>query len=100
MDTNIVNIKIVSLICIKLYAYAYIMLNILSFITLIRLSLYILKETRNSRFCVNPQNRRLMFVFFFLSGFSFTDTDDSQDSRGRKGTIFYSSLPLPPAHEH
>ena len=26
---------------------------------------------------------------FFLSGFSFTDTDDSQDSRGRReGTIF------------
>ena len=38
--------------------------------------------------------------FFFLSGFSFTDTDDSQDSRGREGTIFYSTLPLPPAHEH
>ena len=30
----------------------------------------------------------------------FTDTDDSQDSRGREGTIFYSTLPLPPAHEH
>ena len=27
--------------------------------------------------------------FFFLSGFSFTDTDDSQDSRGREGTITY-----------
>ena len=40
------------------------------------------------------------FLFFFLSGFSFTDTNDSQDSRGRKGTIFYSTLPLPPAHEH
>ena len=26
--------------------------------------------------------------FFFLSGFSFTDRDDSQDSRGREGTIF------------
>ena len=38
--------------------------------------------------------------FFFLSGFSITDTDDSQDSRGREGTIFYSTLPLPPAHEH
>ena len=37
--------------------------------------------------------------FFFLSGFSFTDTDNSQDSRGREGTIFYSTLPLPPAHE-
>ena len=38
--------------------------------------------------------------FFFLSGFSFTDTDDSQDSRGREGTIFYSTLPLPLVHEH
>ena len=38
--------------------------------------------------------------FFFLSGFSFTDTDDSQDSRGREGTIFYSTLPLPPAHDY
>ena len=38
--------------------------------------------------------------FFFLSGFFFRDTDNSQDSRGREGTIFYSTLPLPPAHEH
>ena len=38
---------------------------------------------------------------FFLSGFSFTDTDDSKDSRGREETIFYSTLPLPPsAHKH
>ena len=42
----------------------------------------------------------LFFRSFFLSGFSFTDTDDSQDSRRREGTIFYSTLPLPPAHEH
>ena len=41
-------------------------------------------------------------LIFFLSGFSFsfTGTDDSQDSRERDGTIFYSTLPLPPAHEH
>ena len=39
-------------------------------------------------------------TFFSLSGFSFTNTDDSQDSKGREGTIFYSTLPLPPAHEH
>ena len=38
--------------------------------------------------------------FFFLSGFSFTDTDDLQDSKGREGTIFYSTLPFPPAHKH
>ena len=37
---------------------------------------------------------------FFLSGFSFTDNDDSHDGRGREGTIFYSTLPLPPAHEY
>ena len=39
-------------------------------------------------------------IYFFLSGFSFTDSDDSHDSRGREGTMFYSTLPLPPAHEH
>ena len=38
--------------------------------------------------------------FFFLSGFCFTETDESQDSGGKKGTIFYSTLPLPPAHKH
>ena len=38
--------------------------------------------------------------FFFLSGFSFTDSDKSQGSRGREGTIFYSALPLPTTYEH
>ena len=37
---------------------------------------------------------------FFLSWCFFSDTDDSQDSRWLEGTIFYSTLPLPPAHEH
>ena len=37
---------------------------------------------------------------FFLSGFSFTDTDNSQDSRGREWRTFYSTVPLPPAYEH
>ena len=41
-----------------------------------------------------------MEFFFFVSGFCFTDTDDSQDSRGREGTNFYFILLLPPAHEH
>ena len=36
-------------------------------------------------------------LIFFLSRFSFTDIDVSWD---REGTIFYSTLPLPPAHEH
>ena len=39
-------------------------------------------------------------TFYFSIRVFFTDTDDSQDSRGREGTIFYSTLPLPPAHEH
>ena len=38
--------------------------------------------------------------FFFLSGFSFTDTDDSQDSRERDETIFYYTIPLTPTHKH
>ena len=37
---------------------------------------------------------------FFLSGYSFTDTGNSQDSRGREGNMFYFSLPLQPAHEY
>ena len=40
------------------------------------------------------------FGWVFLTGFSFTDTDDSQCSREREGTIFYSTLPLSPAHKH
>ena len=40
-----------------------------------------------------------MKAYLFLSGFSLKDTD-SQDSRGREETIFYSILPLPPAHKH
>ena len=39
-----------------------------------------------------------MCCFFSIRVF-FTDTDNSQDSRGSKGTIFYSTLPLPPTHE-
>ena len=31
------------------------------------------------------------FVVFFLLGFSFTDTDNSQDSRGSEGTILFHS---------
>ena len=38
--------------------------------------------------------------FFFPSGFSLTDTDDSHDSKGSEGTIFYPNLPLPPSHKH
>ena len=32
-------------------------------------------------------------IFFFLSGFSFKDTNSSQDRRGREKTIFYFTLP-------
>ena len=42
------------------------------------------------------QNSNVQCIFFFfLSGFSFTDTDNLQDSRGREGTFLYSILPLP-----
>ena len=42
----------------------------------------------------------IIFFFFFSIRVFFTDTDDSQDSRRRERTIFYSTLPLPPTHEH
>ena len=44
-----------------------------------------------------PSFSHLIHLFFSIRVF-FTDTDDSQDSRRREGTIFYSTLPLPPAH--
>ena len=40
------------------------------------------------------------FSPFSLSRFSFTDTNDWQDSRGEWEDHFYSSLALSPAHEH
>ena len=42
----------------------------------------------------------LLHNFFFSIRVLFTDTDDSHDSRGSKGTIFYSILPFLPAHEN
>ena len=38
--------------------------------------------------------------FFFLLVLSFTDTNDSGDSRVRERTISYSTLPLPLAYKH
>ena len=37
--------------------------------------------------------------FFLLSGFSFTNIQYSQNSRGRAGYFFKSSLPLPPTSQ-
>ena len=45
-------------------------------------------------------NVNYLSSFFFSIRIFSTDTDDSQDSRGRERTIFYSTLPLPPAHDH
>ena len=43
----------------------------------------------------------LSFLFVCLSiRVFFTDNDDSQDSRGREGNIFYSTILLPPTHKH
>ena len=40
-----------------------------------------------------------LFVCLSIRVF-FTDNDDSQDSGGREGTIFYSTILLPPTHKH
>ena len=39
----------------------------------------------------------IFYSMFFILGFL---SHDSRDSRGREGTIFYSTLPLLHAHEH
>ena len=60
-----------------------------------------LMTLKKNRTCKQQSaNDLLQTANFFLSGFSFTDTDDSHNGRGREGTIFYSTLPLPPAHKH
>ena len=61
-------------------------------------------DRKRNFFILQGRNFLLQQVFVSFVSFSirvfFTDTDDSQDSRRREGTIFYSTLPLPPAHEH
>ena len=46
----------------------------------------------------NQTSQRI--VFFFSIRVFFHGHCNSQDSRGREGTIFSSTLPLPPAHKH
>ena len=48
---------------------------------------------------VNISRKTYERIFFSVNVF-FTDTDDSQGSRGGEGNIFYSTLPLLSAHEH
>ena len=53
----------------------------------------------------NPYHRHLhqkkvLSLRFFSIRVSFTDTDNLQGSGRKEGTIFYSTLPLPPALEH
>ena len=69
------------------------------------------ETTRNSSilFDSRKQNIAMLFLsaavlilnacFFFLSGFSFTNIHYLQDSRGRGGYLFNSSLLLPPASQ-
>ena len=45
-------------------------------------------------------DKNIEIYIYILSEFSFTDTDDSQGSRGKERTIFYSTIPLPPAYYH
>ena len=49
---------------------------------------------------VQTKRQFVNYSFFFSIRIFFTDTDDSQNSREREGTIFYSTLPLSTAHEH
>ena len=49
---------------------------------------------------LSTRNDRIFFFFFFLSGYFFTDTNDSQYSRWRFGSMLYSTRPLRPSHEH
>ena len=62
---------------------------------------YLTKEVRRMLWhALIPSHFDYVFFVFFLSKFSFIDTDDSQDNREREWLIFYSTLPLPPTHKH
>ena len=55
---------------------------------------------KEKNICSKLYKKKRQNMYFFLSVFDFTYTDDSQDSRGREGTNFFSTLPFPPTHEH
>ena len=47
-----------------------------------------------------PQQRTSFQTSFYFVRAFFTGTGDLYNGMGREGTIFYSSLPFPPCHEH
>ena len=55
--------------------------------TFLELTEGLFKQLLNKSPTILNQNQ-----IFFPSGFSFTDTDNSQDSRGRDGTILFHSI--------
>ena len=69
------------------------------------------ETTRNSSILFDSRKQNIAMLFlsaavlilnaclFFLSGFSFTNIHYLQDSRGRGGYLFNSSLSLPPASQ-
>ena len=88
---------------IYIYIYIYIRWNKDSFLSSLIISLKnLIENLAVAKFLfpfvlfVLSENK----VFFFLSGFSFTDTDASRESRKLWGPSFCSSLPLRPAHKH
>ena len=55
---------------------------------------------KNAFFTEDLQTTTSIRNFFFLSGFSFKDTDSSLDNRVKGGVMLYSTLLFPPAREH
>ena len=49
---------------------------------------------------IQTKQQFVNYSFFFSVRVFLTDTDDSQDSREREGTIFYSTLSLSPTHKY
>ena len=41
-----------------------------------------------------------IYIYIYIYSIRVFFHDDSQDRMGRERSIFYSTLPLPPAHEH
>ena len=72
---------------------------------MVEVFLYIVKSVKLWMSMHQPTNINLvisiyLFIYLFYQGFLSPDTNNSKDSRGREGNIFYSTLPFPPTHGH
>ena len=68
--------------------------------TINRIYIYIYIIKYIVQFILYYSNIYIYIYIYILLSFFFTGTDNSEDSKGSEGIIFYSTLLLQPGHEH